>query len=437
MSLDRSTLRRHGFEYLRLVWCDSANVLRAKAAHIRQLEEVAEHGLGISAAQQAVPVWRDAFLPESGLGPVGEIRLAPDWATLSGLPYAPGHARVLCNLVLDGQPWAHCPRAFLQRAVAALAEHGLSVQVAFENEFYLLRGEHGMEPFDRTLFCSVQAMNAQVEFLTKLSAALLEQGVTPMAYYPESGPGQVELSIAHAPAVTAADHQLIYRETVHAVAAQLGCRATFLPKPFPDAAGSGCHLHYSLWRDHENLSREGPRPGTLQSHFMAGILEHLPALMALTTPCRNSYARLGKHLWSGAFACWGYDNREAALRLPTHPTGLSHVEFKTHDATANPYLALGALLFAGLDGILRERPLPEAVQIDPGLLSPEELIERGVRELPNSLAEVLGHLENDSWLTSCLGPELAHSYLCVKREELRTASELSSEDEVASLLQRY
>jgi glutamine synthetase len=436
MSLDRSTLRRHGFEFVRLVWCDNANMIRAKAAHIGQLEEVAEHGLGISFAQQAVPVLRDAFVAKSGLGPVGEVRLTPDWSTLTVLPYAPGHARLMSDLTLDGRPWAYCPRQFLKRAVAALAAHGLSVQAAFENEFYLLR-QDSLEPVDKTLFCSVQAMNKNSEFLAKLSATLQEQGIVPVNYYPESGYGQYELSIAHEAALTAADHQLVFRETVHAVAAHFGWVATFLPKPFPDQAGSGCHLHLSLWKDGQNLSKEKPSSDSVNAQFMAGILEHLPGLMALTAPTRNSYARFGRHLWSGAFACWGYDNREAALRVPTHPSGVSHFELKTHDATANPYLAMGGVLNAGLDGVKRKLPLPDPVAIDPGLMSVEDLVEKGIDELPTELGEVLEHFEEDDLLRSCLGPELAHSYLCVKREELRGIAELSQEQEVTLLLERY
>jgi glutamine synthetase len=437
MSLDRSTLRRHGIEFIRFVWCDSANMIRAKAAHIGQLEEVAEHGLGISFAQQAVPVLRDAFVPDSGLGPVGEVRLAPDWSTLTSLPYAPGHVRLMSDLTLDGQPWAHCPRSFLKNAIARLAQHGLSVQASFENEFYLLRSGDSLEPVDRTLFCSVMAMNRNAEFLAKLSSTLQEQGLMPVNYYPESGHGQYELSIAHSAALTAADHQLIFRETVHAVAAQFGWVATFLPKPFPEQAGSGCHLHLSLWKDGHNLSAQKLSSESLSGHFMAGILEHLPGLMALTAPTRNSYARLGRHLWSGAFACWGYDNREAALRVPTHPSGSSHFELKTHDATANPYLALGGVLFAGLDGVNRKLTLPDPVSIDPGLMSVEELVEKGIDELPTDFAEVLEHFEEDELLVACLGPDLARSYLAVKREELRGTAALSQEQEVALLLERY
>ena len=439
MSLDKTTLRRHGIEYVRLVWCDNANLIRAKAAHIGRLEDISEHGLGISFAQQAVPILRDAFVAESGLGPVGEVRLRPDWSTVTALPYAPGHARVMSDLTLDGQPWAHCPRHFLQRQIDELGKEGLQVQAAFENEFYLLRhtDSGAQEPVDKTLFCSVHAMNKNAEFLAKLTSTLVDQGLIPVNYYPESGYGQYELSIAHAAPLLAADQQLVFRETVHAVAAQFGWTATFLPKPFSDQAGSGCHLHLSLWKDGQNLSCEKPEAGATSAHFMAGILEHLPSLMALTAPSRNSYARFGRHLWSGAFACWGYDNREAALRVPTHPSGLSHFELKTHDATANPYLALGGVLCAGLDGVRRKLPLAEPTAIDPGLMSPEELKQKGVRELPTELGQVLDNFEKSDLLRQAMGADLARSYLCVKREELKGLSELSGAQEVALLMERY
>lgn len=431
------TLLSEGFEFVRLVWCDNANLIRAKAAHISQLESIRRHGLGISYAMQAVPVLRDAFVAESGLGPVGEVRLQPDWNSLRGLPFAPGQARVLCDMVVEGKPWPYCPRHFLRRAVDALAEEGLRVEAAFENEFYLLKAGDRPEPVDRTLFCSVQAMNSSAEFLMALSSALLRQGITPVNFYPESGAGQYELSIAHASPIESADHQLMFRETVHALAAQFGWRASFLPKPFADQAGTGCHLHLSLWSQGENLSCQPPGSGSLNDHFMAGILQHLPALMGLIAPTRNSYRRFGRHLWSGAFACWGLDNREAALRVPTHPDGFGHFEVKTHDASANPYLALGGLLWAGLDGIRQRTPLAQPVSIDPGLMSDEERHQKCIHELAGELEIALQNLESDSLLMQALGPELARAYLCVKREELRGIGELSPDQEVALLLERY
>ncbi|HAC62567.1 MAG TPA: glutamine synthetase, partial [Cyanothece sp. UBA12306] len=194
-----------------------------------------------------------------------------------------------------------------------------------------------------------------------------------LLYYPESAPGQQEISIHYADALRAADHQIVFRETVHGVAIQHGLKASFLPKILADKAGNGCHLHLSLWQNGQNITGNGS--GQLSStakNFIGGIIHHLPALMALTTPCTNSYRRIRPHFWSGAFSTWGYDNREGAVRVPSNPLPPSptHFELKTVDASANPYLALGAVIFAGLDGVNRNLNPGEAVDIDPGLFTP-------------------------------------------------------------------
>ncbi len=432
------SLRSRGIDFVRFVWCDNANVIRAKATHIGNLDSVRDHGLGISFAQQAVPVVRDAFVAESGLGPVGEVQLTPDWSTLTGLPFARRHARVFADLTVNEQPWEHCPRGFLRRMLAKASDHGLELRAAFENEFYLLKPTpDGYEPFDNTLFCSVQAMNKSAGFLQSLVEALMGQGLVPVNFYPESGHGQFELSIEHTPPLLAADQQVVFRETVHAVADQAGLKATFLPKPFSEQAGSGCHLHFSLWRDGENLSADPNPPDETTAHFMAGILDHLPGLMAITAPTRNSYARIGKHLWSGAYACWGFDNREAAIRIPTSPEGVSHFELKTHDASANPYLALGAVIAAGLDGIERKLSLMKPIEVDPGLLGEHELSSLGIKALPTEQSQALESFEHDTVLQEALGEDLARSFLWVKREELTSIAPLSHQQEVDMLLERY
>ena len=429
-------LSSEGIRFLRIAWCDNANVIRAKAVHTGALGDLLRHGVGISRAQQAVHVAQDAFVPESGLGPVGEVRLVPDMETLSEVPFAPGHAKVMGDMRVDGAPWPLCPREFVRRMVEKVAERNLQVQAAFENEFYLLRGGDGPpEPVDRTLFAAVHAMDLNYRFIDELAEALLAQRIPIEQWYPESGFGQQELSISYGPALLAADRQVAYRQTVHAVASHRGLRASFLPKVFPDCAGSGCHVHMSLWRDGENVT-SGPQALSLEARaWMAGILAHLPALMALTTPIPNSYRRLAPHCWSGAFACWGFDNREAALRVPTSPEGggPTNFEIKTVDAASNPYLALGLLMAAGLDGLDRGLELGEPVQVDPGLLPEASRPPR----LPQALGEALEHLEKDAVLLGALGPELARAVLAVRRKELEVLGALPVEEEVALLLERY
>ena len=244
----------------------------------------------------------------------------------------------------------------------------------------------------------------------------------------------------YAPALRAADQHIIYRETVRAIARRHGLIASFLPKLFDSAAGSGCHLHLSLWRQGQNITGDGR--GGLSSEaqaFCAGLLHHLKALMALTTPSTNSYRRLRPHCWSGAFQCWGYDNREAALRIPTNaePPSPTHLELKTVDGSANPYLALGGAIAAGLDGIQQQRRLPKPVSVDPGCLSEADREHQGMFELPRDLGSVLESLKHNQVLREALGPELSQAYLAVRQAEWGAMEGMSLSQEVKLLHDRY
>lgn len=433
---------RH-IRFIRLLWCDNGNVIRGKAFHRSTFEEHRQHGIGISMAQQAIPATADVVVPNSGLGPVGEVWLTPDWGTLAVLPYALGHARVMADLTLHGEPWPLCPRGFLRRMVARAEAMGLQVMAAFESEFYLLRrGEDGaIAPADTTPFAATLAMDLQQGVIDDITEALLGQGVPVERYYPESGPGQQEISVRYGSAMQAADRQIIYRETVQAVARKHGLLASFLPKIFADAAGSGCHLHLSLWREGQNLfpDASGKALSPVARQFVAGVLRHLPALMALTTPSPNSYRRLQPHFWSGAFRCWGYDNREAAVRIPGNPEPPFHsrMELKTLDASANPYLALGAVIAAGLDGIAQPWELGEPVDQDPGHLSLEERQQREIVRLPQDLGEAIAQLQQNSLLLEALGAPLAQAFLAVRQVEWQTLKQATLEQEVSLLLEKY
>ncbi len=438
----KKTLEQADIKFVRILWCDNANIIRGKAVHLDLLSEYFNHGVGISTGQQGLPVMYDAVIPETGLSPVGEVHLVPDWSTLKLLPYAPGHARVMGNMILAGEPWAICPRNFLVRSIAAAQGSGLSVKAAFENEFYLLRSTaKGLEPTDETLFASSQAMDLHREVIDEIADSLIAQGIPVEQYYPESGPGQQEISMRYTDALAAADWQIAFRETVKAIAHQHDLAASFLPKIFPDAAGSGCHIHLSLWQNGQNLlpDRQGVCGlSPTAREFIAGILHHLPSLMALTTPSVNSYRRLLPHCWSGAYRCWGPDNREAAVRVPSNPTGCpTHFELKTVDASANPYLALGAAIVAGLDGVQRSLEAPNPVTVDPGNFSPEELSSQGIERLPSNLGEAIACLQQNHVLLQALNSELSQAFLAVRQAEWSAMKDWELEREVTTLWARY
>ncbi|WP_315788265.1 glutamine synthetase [Fischerella sp. JS2] len=439
----RKTLKEADASFVRILWCDNANIIRAKAVHVEMLPHYFEHGVGISVGQQGVPVMYDAVVRKTGLGPVGEVSLVPDWSSLTALSYSPAHFRVMGNMKLNNEAWNLCPRHFLVRMVEAAKSQGLEVQAAFENEFYLLQqlGDR-IVPADSTLFASTQAMDINYEVIDDIAEALICQGIPVEQYYPESGPGQQEISIRYTEALRAADWQIAYRETVRAIARRHNLKASFLPKIFPESAGSGCHIHLSLWRNEQNLLPDAQGVCGLSEvarAFIAGILKHLSALMALTTPCVNSYRRIRPHAWSGAFRCWGLDNREAAVRVPS-TTGFgipTHFEVKTVDASANPYLALGAVIAAGLDGVQHNLELGQPVAIDPGYLTPDDRKLQKIDPLPTNLGEAIAHLNQDNVLLNALNPQLSTAFIAVRQAEWEAMKDWDLEQEVKVLLERY
>ena len=276
-------------------------------------------------------------------------------------------------------------------------------------------------------------MTASQEYVDALVEALEQQGIAVDQYYAELGPGQQELTTGHAPALLAADTQILTRETIRGVAASRGLAASLAPKPWPDAAGNGCHIHVSLWDRDSGRNRFYAPEAPLSDEgraFTAGLLAHLPGLCGLTVPSFNSYRRISPQTWSGAYTCWGYDNREAPLRVPSVFRGMeeasTNVELKAADTTCNPYLALGGIIAAGLDGMERGLELPEAIDVDPATLSDRDREERGIARLPRTQSEALDALESDGVLGGALGETLLRSYLAVRRSEWEA---YSAEDE--------
>jgi glutamine synthetase len=414
-----------GLRLVRFLWCGNDGTIRAKASGLRGFEGRLRSGIGLTVAMQAMN-GLDQLQSVEGMGPVGEVRLVPDLATFRILPYAPRTGGVLVDLVgLDREPAPQCPRSFLKRMSDGLAQSGGRLEIAFENEFSLaVPADGGFAPVDASLCFSTIGMTASQTYVDALVEALEAQGIAFEQYYAELGHGQQEISTAHAPALQAADEQVLVRETIRGVAATRGLVASLAPKPWPDAAGNGGHIHFSLWEDGRNRFHDASAPDRLSQEarsFVAGVLEHLPGLCGLTAPSFNSYRRIVPQYWAGAFTCWGHDNREAPLRVPSVFAGLeeasTNIELKAADASCNPYLAVGGLIAAGLDGLERRLEPPDPVEVDPSAIPPDELRRLGIDPLPATQAEALERLQEDTVLMEALGAPLAQSYLAVRRSE--------------------
>src|SRR6202020_191525 len=427
-------------EQLRLVrflYADHGGIIRGKAAGTSRLRERMASGIGHTGAMMAMSML-DQLQPVAGMGPVGEVRIMPDPETFVPLPYAPGAGAMLADLVKpDGSPWEACARTFLKQAIAELAGEGYAMQAAFEPEFTIGRRESSpagpsipdrLIPIDDSLCYSSTGFHLAHDFAMELVEALEAQGLVVEHYYPELGHGQHEMSIRYAGALRAADNHVLYRETVRGVAFRHGLWASLAPKPIPDQAGNGTHLHGSLFE-------VGPDGTPAGRNLFADPADpyRLPALVALTCGSANSYRRLAPQMWASAFTVYGMDNREAAVRICSvlrgDPSSSVNLELKPSDSSANPYLSLGAFIHAGLDGIRNKLDPGEAVNVDPASLSDAEREQRGIRRLPSSLGQALDALEADELLMNALGPLRSRAYLAVKRSEAADFAEHAADYE--------
>ena len=415
-------------ELIRLVFVNNSGVPRGRVVDSESLPGVLEEGTNVTQAMQSFNAV-DRLAPDGRYGPAGEVRVVPDPETYTELPYADRAAIMLADLRdLDGEPWAAGPRAQLRAYLDEIGAEGYVPRLSFESEFYYTRETDDGEtvPYDDTTCFATEGMQSAHDPILDTVDALKAQGMGLSAYYPEYGPGQQELVVEHDDGVAASDSQILFKETVQAVADAHGIGASFRPTPFDGLPGNGCHIHLSVWREGENVLYDPDDGGRYPlsdagRHFVGGLLEHAPALVALTAPTVESYNRLAPGMWASAYTCWGHDNREAMVRVPSvdadNPEATTRVEFKPADNTTNPYLAQLGLLAAGLDGIDRELDPGEPLNRDPGGVDDTDLEARGIERLPASLSEALDAFEADSVLAEALGEPLHGSFLEVKRSE--------------------
>src|SRR5436305_12551691 len=295
---------------VRFLYCDNGGIIRGKATHASKLATRIQEGIGQTLAMQAF-TGVESLAPVEGMGPVGEFRLIPDPQTFAILPYVPNTGSMMCDMIrLDGQPWEACPRTFLKRMIARLAEQSMQADAAVEHEFYLAREEGDkFVPADDSLCYSSRGLDDEAEVIDAILAALEAEGVSVELFHTELGPAQQELSIHHTGALRAADNVGLVRETVRGVARAFDLLASFAPKPFLEQAGSGAHIHLSLWgtdtSDYsgKNLFYDASQRGGLSEpgkHLIGGVPPHSRCLVAITCGSPNSYRRLLPHYCTSA-----------------------------------------------------------------------------------------------------------------------------------------
>ena len=425
---------------VRFLYCDPSGIIRGKNVHVDRLASRMREGVGLTRAQNAVNMLED-LVHIDGMEPVGEIRIVPDPGTYTLLPWVPRTAGLLCDqLDHDGTDWGSCPRSFLKRAIALADAAGIRVMAAFENEFYLAEEVDGIvRPYGDGPVYSSAGMDRVADVMNDIVSAVELQGMEVEQAINEYGPGQQEIAVRYTDALRAADNQVKFRDAVRGVAeVEHGLIASFAPKPFAEGVGSGAHVHFSLWTADgaTNLLYDPAAGDRLLSDtgrwFVAGLLDHLPALVALTCPSFNSYERLRPGAWAGSTVSWGYDNRECSVRVASPFRGRemesTNIELKACDPSCNPYLALGALIVAGLDGIRRRLEPPDPAAHDPARLSVEERQRRGIEPLPTSLRESLANLQADALLFNALGDLLGRCIVGLRSAEIEKLEAMTPED---------
>ncbi|XP_047253199.1 protein fluG isoform X3 [Capsicum annuum] len=419
--------------FVRILWIDTSGQHRCRVVpQQRFYSSVEKHGVGLTCACMGMSSTSDGPAVDTNLTASGEIRIVPDLSTKCRLPWARQQEMVLADMYIEPDKiWEYCPREALRRVSKILREEfDLAVNAGFENEFYLLKsvlrdGKEELAPFDRTPYSSTSAFDAASPILEEVFASLQSLDIIVEQLHAEAGKGQFEIALKYTECFRAANSLIFTREVIRAVARKHGLLATFVPKYALDDIGSGSHVHISLSRNGENVfmasgeSKYGM--SKIGEAFMAGVLNHLPSILPFTAPLPNSYDRIQPNMWSGAYLCWGKENREAPLRAaspPGVPHGfVSNFEIKAFDGCANPYLGLAAIIAAGIDGLRRNLSLPEPVDGDP------DILKENLQRLPVSLAESIEALERDTLFRDMIGEKLLVAIIGVRKAEVKYYSD--------------
>jgi glutamine synthetase len=417
--------------YLLIQFVDIHGAAKVKLVPAHTLKAVAEIGAGFAGGA----VWG------MGQGPHSHDMFArADLQTYSPLPYEPGVARFAADLYVDSRPHPYCPRVNLKRVLNMARDLGYVFNVGVEPEFFLVTKNpdgsiqgwdpHSVDQLVKPCY-DYKGISGALGLLREVNDALARLGWGVYQTDHEDANSQFEVNFDYADALATADRYTLFRMMVGQVASRRGAIATFMAKPFSTRTGSGAHMHFHLAHAeggsnlfHDEADPRGLGLSALAYHFLGGVLDHAPALCAVTSPTVNCYKRLqmgpaltgsrSGYTWTPAFISYGDNNRTQMLRVP----GAGHVEDRSISSAFNPYLGFAAYLAAGLDGIARKLEPGEPNLGNLYTANLEEMARRGLHTLPQSLPEALAQFERDRVVQAALGP-IADELIRLKRDEWR------------------
>jgi glutamine synthetase len=418
------TLEERDIRFVRLWFTDVLGYLKSVAIAPAELEGAFEEGIGFDGSSI------EGFSRVSEADTVAK----PDPSTFQVLPWTTSagrhhSARMFCDIALpDGTPsWADS-RHVLRRQLNKAADQGFSCYVHPEIEFFLMKNELAADgltpiPADNGGYFDQAIHDSAPNFRRHAIDALESMGISVEFSHHEGAPGQQEIDLRYADALSMADNVMTFRYIVKEIAINEGVRATFMPKPFADHAGSAMHTHMSLFEGDTNAFHNPDDPLQMSDtgkKFIAGILTHAPEISAVTNQWVNSYKRLVHGGEAPTAASWGSANRSAMVRLPLYtPNKASsrRVEVRSPDSACNPYLTFAVLVAAGLKGIQEGYDLPEEAEDDVWQLTAAERRVMGYKELPGSLGDALREMEKSELVAEALGEHVFDYFLRNKWSE--------------------
>ncbi|SMO73863.1 type I glutamate--ammonia ligase [Propioniciclava tarda] len=415
------TMEERDIRFVRLWFTDVLGFLKSVAIAPAELEGAFSEGIGFdgSAIQGFARVYE------------ADMVAHPDPTTFELLPWrgpTQGTARMFCDIRLpDGSPSFSDPRYVLKRAMKKAADMGFTFYTHPEIEFYLFNqplvpGEVPT-PVDNSGYFDHTTASAGTDFRRKAITMLEQMGISVEFSHHEGGPGQQEIDLRYADALTMADNIMTFRVVIKEVAVMHDLFASFMPKPLQDAPGSGMHTHVSLFEGDDNAFYDASAEFGLSKtgrHFIAGLLHHAAEISAVLNPSVNSYKRLASGGEAPSYICWGQNNRSAMVRVPMwkpNKPSSARIELRSLDTSANPYLAFALILNAGLSGIENAMELPDPAEDDVWSLTDRQRQAMGIKPLPYNLESAVRAMENSELAAQTLGDHVFDFFLRNKRAE--------------------
>jgi len=415
------TLEERDIRFVRLWFTDVLGFLKSVAIAPAELEGAFAEGIGFDGSS----IEGFARVYES------DMLARPDPSTFQVLPWRSeqsGSARMFCDILMpDGSPSYADPRHVLKRTLSKAADLGFSFYTHPEIEFFLFRGTpvpgQVPEPIDSGGYFDHVAHGAGHDFRRDAITMLEAMGISVEFSHHEGAPGQQEIDLRYADALSTADNIMTFRLVMKEVALSQGVHASFMPKPFTEHPGSGMHTHLSLFEGDRNAFYEAGAQYQLSKvggAFIAGLLRHAHEMSAVTNQWVNSYKRLSGGGEAPAYVSWGHNNRSALVRVPMYKPqkgNSTRVELRSPDSACNPYLAFAVILAAGLKGIEEGYELPDGAEDNVWELTDAERRALGIEPLPSSLTDAVRAMEGSELVAETLGEHVFDFFLRNKRQE--------------------